>query len=367
MTPLPPAAEEDTFFRLLRIASGCGGELPRKLTEEEWLRMADLAKRQALGGILMQAVEQLPPADRPPQRILFQWIGWTGKIENVNRRLNSAATAVSLYFKEKGFRPTILKGQGAAETYPNPLRRTPGDIDVWIEGDRKRIFRLARTIDPKAKAVYHHIDMKGLSEEFEVELHTTPSWMNNPFTNRKLQRMFRRWAQENAAKEITLTGAGSVCVPSDEMNRVFLLVHIYRHLMAEGIGLRQLMDYFFLLRKGTDEEARKRFAGQLRELKMMRFAGAVMYVLGRVFGLEERLMPVPPSEKYGGRLLEEIMRAGNFGLYDERIDRSGKDTEWRRFRRRMKRIVRFAADYPDEVCWTPWFKIWHFFWRKAHN
>ena len=156
-------------------------------------------------------------------------------------------------------------------------------------------------------------------------------------------------------------------VPSDEMNRVFLLVHIYRHLMAEGIGLRQLMDYFFLLRKGTDEEARKRFAGQLRELKMMRFAGAVMYVLGRVFGLEERLMPVPPSKKYGGRLLEEIMRAGNFGLYDERIDRSGKDTEWRRFRRRMKRIVRFAADYPDEVCWTPWFKIWHFFWRKAHN
>ena len=237
MTPLPPAAEEDTFFRLLRIASGCGGELPRKLTEEEWLRMADLAKRQALGGILMQAVEQLPPADRPPQRILFQWIGWTGKIENVNRRLNSAATAVSLYFKEKGFRPTILKGQGAAETYPNPLRRTPGDIDVWIEGDRKRIFRLARTIDPKAKAVYHHIDMKGLSEEFEVELHTTPSWMNNPFTNRKLQRMFRRWAQENAAKEITLTGAGSVRVPSDEMNRVFLLVHIYRHLMADGLLL----------------------------------------------------------------------------------------------------------------------------------
>ena len=317
--------KEEIFFRLVRIALGNETGLPGKLTEEEWNCMANLSRKQALGGIIMQAIEKLPPEYRPPQKILFQWIGWTGKIENVNRRLNREAVAVSLYLENKGFRSMILKGQGVAELYPNPLRRTPGDIDIWLDGTRKSIFRLARSVDPEATAVYHHIDMKRLSEEFEVR------------------------------------------VPSMEMNRIFLLVHIYRHLMTEGIGLKQLMDYFYLLKQGMTSAEREKFTEQVRELKMKRFAEAVMYVLNRVFGLEERMMPVPPSEKYGKRLLDEIMLAGNFGQYDTRIERKGMDSEWGRFRERMKRIMRFVRDYPDEVCWTPYFKIWHFFWRKIHN
>lgn len=363
-----PMTKEEFFFRLVRIALGNETGLPGKLTEEEWNCMANLSRKQALGGIIMQAIEKLPPEYRPPQKILFQWIGWTGKIENVNRRLNREAVAVSLYLEKKGFRSMILKGQGVAELYPNPLRRTPGDIDIWLDGTRKSIFRLARSVDPEATAVYHHIDMKRLSEEFEVEMHTIPSWMNSPLTNRRLQRMFRRWTQEGFGTELTLTGTESpVRVPPMEMNRIFLLVHIYRHLMTEGIGLKQLMDYFYLLKQGMTSAEREKFTEQVRELKMERFAEAVMYVLNRVFGLEERMMPVPPSEKYGKRLLDEIMLAGNFGQYDTRIERKGMDSEWGRFRERMKRIVRFVRDYPDEVCWTPYFKIWHFFWRKIHN
>ena len=359
---------DEIFFRLLRLALGTEKDFPDRLTEEEWADMAVMAQKQALGGIVMLAIEKLPPESRPPKKILLQWIGWTQKIESVNRQLNREAVAVSLYFRKAGFRSMILKGQGAAELYPRPLRRTPGDIDIWIDAPRKTILKLARTFDPKAEAVYHHIDINGLAHGFGVEAHTTPSWMNSPLTNRRLQRMFSRWAQEGFGTEIPLTATeGTVRVPTLEMNRLYLLIHIYRHLMTEGIGLKQLTDYFYVLQKEMSPVEKEVFANQIHRLKMERFTAAVMHVLGKVFGMERRLMPVAPSEKYGERLLDEIMRAGNFGQYDPRIEHERLNSEWGRFCERMKRILRFAKDYPDEVYWTPYFKIWHFFWRKTHN
>ena len=49
-----------------------------------------------------------------------------------------AAIHVSEWFRKKGFRTCILKGQGNAMMYPNPCSRTPGDFDIWVEGGDKR-------------------------------------------------------------------------------------------------------------------------------------------------------------------------------------------------------------------------------------
>lgn len=360
--------EEEIFFRLLRTALGTGTAEGLRLTGKEWAGMAELAQKQALGGILMQAIEKLPPDSRPPKPLLLQWIGWTKNIESVNRQLNNEAVAVSLYFKEKGYRSMILKGQGVAQFYPRPLWRMPGDIDIWVDAPRRELARLARSADPKAEMVYHHIDMSGLAAHFPVEVHTTPSWMNSPLTNARLQRMFRQWKDTGFGTETALPDTdGSVRTPTLEMNRIYLLVHIYRHLMTEGIGLKQLMDYYCVMRLEMDATEKKTFTEQVHRLRMERFASAVMHVLGKVFGLERQRMPVAPSEKYGERLLEEIMRAGNFGQYDPRIRHDRLDTEGGRFYERMRRIARFVKDYPDEACWSPYFKLWHFFWRLRHN
>lgn len=360
--------QEELFFRLIRLALGTEKKTMPPLSAQQWAGMAELAHKQALGGILMDAITKLPPESRPPKPLLLQWIGWTKNIESVNRRLNKEAVAVSLYFEQKGFRSMILKGQGVGRLYPKPLWRMPGDIDIWVDGPRKELIRIARAADPKAKMVYHHIDIAGLAKHFEVEVHTTPSWMNSPFTNARLQKMFAHWAETGFGEETVLPDTSSaIRVPTAEMNRIYLLVHIYRHLMTEGIGLKQLMDYYFVLRTEMDGEEKRTFRRLTARLRLTRFAAAVMYVLGHAFGMDTRLMPVAPSEKYGRRLLDEIMKAGNFGQYDLRIRHSRLDSNWGRFRERMKRISRFIKDYPDEACWSPLFKIWHFFWRLRHN
>ena len=90
--------EEEIFFRLLRTALGTGTAEGLRLTGKEWAGMAELAQKQALGGILMQAIEKLPPDSRPPKPLLLQWIGWTKNIESVNRQLNNEAVADIVHF-----------------------------------------------------------------------------------------------------------------------------------------------------------------------------------------------------------------------------------------------------------------------------
>lgn len=352
------------FFQLLKLAVGTGSAPETPLSTQEWIEVLELAEKQKLTGVLLGAAEVLPAASKPPRPLLMQWIGRTHQIERVNREINKEAVRVSEFFARKGMRSMILKGQGVAQLYPYPLRRMPGDIDIWLEGSRKEIIRLARETDPKAEVVYHHVDMK-LSKVCEVEVHTTPSWMFNPIANNKLQDMYRKWEQNGFGVETTLEGAdGSVRVPEDEMNRVFLLLHAYRHLLSEGIGLRQLMDIFYVFRKETSPEELARTARQWHALKMTNFAAAVMWVLGTTFGLEKKYMPVSPSERRGRRLLEEIMLAGNFGQFNPQQSRAKSQSDSRRFLIFLKRICRFVHDYPQEVCWAPFFKIWHYGWRK---
>ena len=359
--------KENRFFQLLKLAVGTGSAPETPLSAQEWIEVLELAEKQKLTGVLLEAAEVLPAASKPPRPLLMQWIGRTHQIERVNQAINKEAVRVSEFFARKGMRSMILKGQGVAQLYPHPLRRMPGDIDIWLEGSRKEIIRLARETDPKAEVVYHHVDME-LSKVCEVEVHTTPSWMFNPLTNYRLQALCRQWKRNGFGQETTLEGTdGSVRVPEGEMNRVFLVLHAYRHLLSEGVGLRQLMDIFYVFRQETSPEERARTARQWRALRMTDFAAAVMWVLETIFGLERKYMPVSPSERRGRRLLEEIMRAGNFGQFDPRLSRERMQTDGGRFSTSLKRMWGFVHDYPQEVCWAPFFKIWHYGWRKMKN
>ena len=162
-------------------------------------------------------------------------------------------------------------------------------------------------------------------------------------------------------------GAGKVVTPCDEMNRIYMLAHKYRHLFTEGIGLKQVIDYLFLMKKGFSEEERIKTMNILKELKMTRFCSAVMYILVDVLGMERKHLIMEPDKAAGKRLLGEIIAGGNFGMYDERIDREVKNDSIQSFWMRNKRNMRFITDYPHEVLWGPYFKIYNWFWRRKKH
>ena len=97
---------------------------------------------------------------------------------------------------------------------------------------------------------------------------------------------------------------------------------------------------------------------------MKEFAGAVMFVLQKVFAMPSEYMLCAPDANRGEFLLNEIMLAGNFGKYDSRNVIAANEGYLRRFVRRQKRFVRFMSQYPSEVIWAPYFSVKQRVWRR---
>lgn len=240
--------------------------------------------------------------------------------------------------------------------------------------------RLAETkLQPRVR--YHHIDAPD-EECVSVEIHFRPSFMCSPLRNIRLQNWYKENAQfgMNDAKIADCV----IPVPTTSFNIIYQLVHIYRHLFDEGIGLRQLLDYYFVLRAlhieqgefsartpsmaqwaegmGIAVKSNEEIMHTLRRFGMKEFAGAVMYVLQTVFAMPDVYLLCPANEKAGVFLLNESMMAGNFGKYDERIKKTSSQSghAWEK----LKHNMRLIKHYPEEVLWESFFRVYHWLWRR---
>jgi len=119
-------------------------------------------------------------------------------------------------------------------------------------------------------------------KDIEVEVHFRPTYFYNPVANRKLQK----WLQDNKQKQMGNTNLNvGFCYPTVAFNLVFCMIHTYRHVFSEGIGLRQLMDYYFILTHSTKDECIEALI-TLKTFGLAKFAGTVMYIMRRVFNMD---------------------------------------------------------------------------------
>ena len=239
--------QQKIFFDFLRFCIGSAKEIPGSLKEADWQELYAIAKKQCLVGVLFDGIKKLPAEHVGMKKeLLLQWMAESQMLEKANVRLNDAAIQVSEWFRKKGFRTCILKGQGNALMYPNPYSRTPGDIDIWVEGGDKRVISFVRSISPHEKACYHHIEFPSY-KGVEVEVHYRPSFLLCFWHNRKLLKYYERVKEEQFSHRVMLGKQGEIAIPTVEFNLIFQLTHIFSHLMNEGIGLRQLLDYYYVL------------------------------------------------------------------------------------------------------------------------
>jgi hypothetical protein len=439
--------QHQIFFDFLRFSIGPKSEIPSSLKEADWKELYAIAKKQCLVGVLFDGIKKLPAEHVGMEKeLLLQWMAESQMLEKANVRLNDAAILVSEWFRKKGFRTCILKGQGNALLYPNPYSRTPGDIDIWVEGGDKRVISFVRSISPHEKACYHHIEFPSY-KGVEVEVHYRPSFLLCFWHNRKLQKYYERVKEEQFSHRVMLGEQGEIAIPTVEFNLIFQLTHIYAHLMNEGIGLRQLLDYYYVLcdfykvyqnfskthpssltlkggstafpkplsPQGTgdvtapprrSEPLRSKVGGpskvspdcagwdrlsiggdnsagsttavtssastaldvvqkELKELGLWKFAGGIMYIMQEVFGMPASRLIVPPNEKYGRFVLNEVLEAGNFGKHDAR-NRFGRSQLGHNLQR-VYRDMRLVRYFPGEALCEPLFRIWHFFWRMKNK
>ena len=359
------------IFLFLNYCLGKKVDMSMVVAKMDWRQLYTFASRQALLGFCFDGIEKLTKEfseelrQNPMGRdLLMTWMGASQQIHRQNMKVNAVAAKLFSMLREDRMRCCVLKGQGNALMYPNAYSRNPGDIDVWINASRERIMEYARN----KFELGDDISLQHLETSLDgvpVELHFFPCFMNNPIYHARLQKWFRRNADLQFSHIVSLPdGAGDIAIPTSSFNVVYQLTHLYHHFFDEGIGMRQIIDYYYVV--NNDELLRDTLQKELKHLGLWKFAGAVMYVLHETLGLSEEKMIAPMDEKRGKLLLAEILDGGNFGRHFSKYGGFTHQSLGKKHFLKIWRNMHFVRYYPAEALCEPLFRTWHFFWRKCH-
>ena len=242
------------IFAFLKYCLGYKRNMSRMIAGMDWQELYSFASKQALLGLCFEGIERLGKEYSEELRLnpigrelLMTWMDKAQQIRRQNMKVNDVAGKLFSMLREDGLRCCILKGQGNALIYPNAYSRNPGDIDVWVNASRERIMEYAQ----KKFELGDDIRLQHLETSLDgvpVELHFFPCTMNNPIYHARLQKWFRRNADLQCSHIVGLPdGAGDIAIPTTAFNVVYQLTHLYHHFFDEGIGMRQIIDYYYVV------------------------------------------------------------------------------------------------------------------------
>ena len=362
------------IFDFLIYCLGKKEDMSMVIAGMNWQQLYSFASKQAILGLCFEGIERLGKEypeelkQNPIGReLLMTWMGKAQQIRRQNMKVNAVASKLFSMLREDGMRCCILKGQGNALMYPNAYSRNPGDIDVWIDASRERIMEYAqKKFELEDDIRYQHIETS--VDGVPVELHFFPCTMNNPIYNARLQKWFKRNVDLQCSNVVSLPdGIGEIAIPTTAFNVVYQLTHLYHHFFDEGIGMRQIIDYYYVVNNDELLAIKDTLQKELKHLGLWKFARAVMYVLHEALGLSGEKMIAPMDEKRGKLLLAEILNGGNFGKHFTKYGHFTQQGMTKKYFLKIWRNMHFVRYYPAEALSEPIFRTWHFFWRMKNK
>lgn len=322
--------------------------LPANLDDASWQDFFQFCYRHGIAGVVFAGIEH---ADRPiPQDVLLDWLSIVESTKIQNRLVNKRIHNVIKWFEEKGYRSVILKGQANGLMFPHPELRTPGDIDIWVEGSRTEIIRTILGVAPDARYSIHHIKLP-VFKDVSVEVHYRPIYLIDWITDKRLQKHVELIEKQQFEHKELLDDAEMGCLTND-FNVVYQLMHMYVHFFSTRNNFKQFIDYYYLLKRGLSDRQKKEVVVLMKELKVLKYARGIMWVMKEVLGLDDSLLIVGPDEKVGKTILRESMYYGLFST--------------NKFRYVIERFVanfRLVLMFPGQVLISPLFLAWHQWWK----
>ena len=324
------------FFELIQVAICRRDSLSLVPSAAEWSMLYGLAVKQAVAGACFCGVQRLPKDQlvEMPVQLKMQWFALAESVKQRNELMNRRCGELQTELQAEGFRSCILKGQGVALLYGADLckLRLSGDIDIWIDGTWQKVMAYVNARTPNLEFDRKHTHYN-VFDDTVVETHWRPTVSSNWFVNSKLTAYFEKERERQFSNRVKLPDESEICAPTADFQLVHAMLHIYGHFLYEGVGLRQIMDLYFVqfAASGKVHEV----LATLEDLGLMRFVGATQYVLQKVFGLSANELMCDVNEDLGKELLEEILQGGNFGQYDHENLANGKS-----FVKRMKGHLR---------------------------
>ena len=364
---------ENLFYQLLRMALGRQVCLPHTPNEQEWKALYELAKKQSLIGVCFAGVQKLQTQrQEPPEMTYLTWMGMAAKIQQRNEVVSRQCVELQGQLAADGVRSCVLKGQGVGALYrvhendndnnknssDLSMLRQSGDIDVWVDTDEEGALRWVKKYQRELDFDYKHVHLDVL-EGTSVEVHYRPSTSRVPWYMKRVDHFTREKACWTNAVAL---GDGMVNVPSLEFNLVFILQHIFGHLFAEEMTLKQYLDYYFVLKQAHEKSADVQEAYRwMQRMGMGSFARATMWLLHEVFGMPEEWMLCEPDADEGRFLLNRVMAK-------EQKAKKGEhgSLRWHLsvFWAQQSKNLHLLTHYPLEVLFSPLWLVRHFFWKR---
>lgn len=331
----------------------------------DWNKIYEESQRQALLGVVLDGIIKLPLNLRPDKSLYLKWCADVINLEDANQKLNKEVVNLFKYLHENGVQPILLKGQGLAELYPNPLHRSSGDIDIYIGKRNYDKVNQLLSYEGTSNDIWSTHHMAYHWHNVTVENHRLIGHLLSPFSQRNLEKLVDKWMDAINCDYVTINDT-EIAIPPVDFNVVYILLHSIIHMLGSGIGLRQSCDWAIFLNKKNKEINWNNVKNILKDLGI--FNGWKIFGVMAVnyLGLPKKDLFTEfddKDEREAEKLIEDIFHKGNFGFFDNK-KRNKKNNflkqRWENYKssNNRKRSLRKIA--PGEAKWAPLMIVGYF-------
>lgn len=313
------------------------------LSNNQWQDIFHMAISHTVEGLIYQGVLTLPDHHLPPRSLILSWTVRMEQIEQKNAWMDKQVSEEIDFFSTHGLHPYLLKGQGVARCYEIPGVRLPGDIDWFFQN--KKEYQLARKLLTEQGVSIKTVpgfSTYAIWNNTEVELHRRMIDIHNPFKTRYTQQLYE---SESKLAQFVQHDGYTWTLPSSLLMHVSISVHILKHLLGYGIGLRQLCDAARVCYAHKEVLNSNKLLGVYQNFGVLKFIHVLHGVLVEYLGLPEDKLPFPRiKHPFVENMMQDIWTAGNFGFSADsnEINGSNRSASNKRVWKNMFRYLPFA-------------------------
>ena len=361
-----------TFFALLRAGlfpiHGEGVMVNDSLFESvDWEEVYRLAQEQSVQGVVLQGIEavqgswlKVHGSPLVPQLLLLEWIGEVQIMADQNKLMNEYVASLIETLRKNEIHPILVKGQGIAQCYEKPLCRNCGDIDLLL--DSSDYEKAKALLLPQASSVeqeYSYFKHIGMTlDGWVVELHGTLQSRLSKRIDDELDRMQTEIHRDGEV--IVWQNEGTdICLPSPDIDAIYVFTHILHHYFFEGIGLRQICDWCRLLWTYRDSLNYELLESRIRKMGIMTEWKAFAAFAAEYLGMPVEAIPLLDIrgkkeevrwKKKADIICSFVLEVGNFG-HKQRRDYCGQPYFVRKFNSfwgRLSDMLRHFTLFPKD-------------------
>ena len=293
----------------------------------DYTEVLRLAEEQSVVGLIAVGLEHVQDV-KVLQDDVFRFVGRALQIEQQNITMNTFVAQLIEKLRKEDIYAILVIGQGIAQCYERPLWRTSGDVDLLLSAGNYEKAKAYLT--PQADSVdaeytsESHLSMK--IKDFEVELHGTLHSRLSKRVDRGIDAV-QRDVFYGGNVRTWMNGNTSVFLPGSDNDVIFVFTHFLKHFYIGGFGLRQICDWCRLLWTYRDSLNYELLEKRIRKMGLMSEWKSFAALAVDYLGMPKEAMPLYDErgqkddvrwKKKGERILEFVLKTGNFGHIRER-------------------------------------------------